>query len=250
MFSYKVGVVYYDDYNEATTVLSNSNDVENEVYVPFDKRTKINKIFAKINNNPPSWAKKFKFVVQNQKLNYENLYITYGKKIASNIYLKIEGANVNKLKKDDRFFVVNPPDGVYRDFIVSEMGIYDADEGLTEKGFYAKIDWEEDNPLLLTSSGLSDDEIERMVKEAVSVANAEGLGFDEEKVIVGIKTVLANGRGGYTSIYADIKNGNRTEVDTISGSVVEKAKEYGIPVPCHETIIALIHAMENKKKQY
>lgn len=92
--------------------------------------------------------------------------------------------------------------------------------------------------------------MERMVKEAVSVANAGGLGFDEEKVIVGIKTVLANGRGGYTSIYADIKNGNRTEVDTISGSVVEKAKEYGIPVPCHETIIALIHAMENKKKQY
>lgn len=92
--------------------------------------------------------------------------------------------------------------------------------------------------------------MERMVKEAVSVANAEGLGFDEEKVIVGIKTVLANGRAGYTSIYADIKNGNRTEVDTISGSVVEKAKEYGIPVPCHETIIALIHAMENKKKQY
>lgn len=156
MFSYKAGIVYYDEYNEATTVLSNSNDIENEVYVPFDKRTNINKIFAKINHNPPNWATKFKFVVQHQKLNYENLYITYGKKIASNIYLKIEGANINKLKKDDRFFVVNPPDGVYRDFIVSEMGIYDADEGLTEKGFYAKIDWEEDNPLLLTSSGLSD----------------------------------------------------------------------------------------------
>lgn len=90
----------------------------------------------------------------------------------------------------------------------------------------------------------------KMAKEAVAVANADGCGeFDEEAIIESIETVLKNGKGGYTSIYADVKNGARTEVDTISGSVVDKAKKYGVPVPCHEMVISLIHAMENKARE-
>lgn len=90
--------------------------------------------------------------------------------------------------------------------------------------------------------------MEKLAREAVATANAEGLDFTEEEVLESIKTVLSNGKGGYTSIYADIKNGNRTEVDTISGSVVEAAREKDIPVPCHETIVTLIHAMENRNR--
>ena len=97
MFSYKTGIVYYDDFNEATTVLSNSNDIDNEVYVGFDKRTKINKILAKINNNPPAWATKFKFVVQHQKLNYENIYSSILKKVGNQLYILLNGDNINKL---------------------------------------------------------------------------------------------------------------------------------------------------------
>ena len=37
-------------------------------------------------------------------------------------------------------------------------------------------------------------------------------------------------------------------MDTISGSVVEAAKELGIPVPVHETVVALIHALEAKNR--
>ena len=86
-----------------------------------------------------------------------------------------------------------------------------------------------------------------LCKEAVAVANAEGFAhFDEDEVIAGVETVCKNAPNGYTSIYADIKNGNRTEVDTISGSVVAAAKEYGVAVPCHEMVVALIHALEAK----
>lgn len=89
--------------------------------------------------------------------------------------------------------------------------------------------------------------MEKLAGEAVAVANAMGMtDFKTEQVISEIKTVLSNSRGGYTSIYADIKNGMRTEVDTISGSVVEAAKELQIPVPYHELVVALIHAMENR----
>lgn len=91
--------------------------------------------------------------------------------------------------------------------------------------------------------------MEKMAREAVAVANAEGIAsFDDSAVIEDIKTVLSNARDGYTSIYADIKNGSRTEVDTISGSVVDAAKELGVSVPCHEMVVSLIHAMEDKAK--
>ena len=86
-----------------------------------------------------------------------------------------------------------------------------------------------------------------MAKEAVAVANADlGNIFDETAVIDSIETVLQNGRGGYTSIYADLRDGRRTEVDTISGSVITAAKRLGVPVPCHEMVVAAIHAMEDK----
>ena len=55
-------------------------------------------------------------------------------------------------------------------------------------------------------------------------------------------------KGGYTSIMMDIKNGRKTEVDTISGAVVAKAHELGIPVPHHEMAVSLIHALEGVKR--
>jgi 2-dehydropantoate 2-reductase len=89
--------------------------------------------------------------------------------------------------------------------------------------------------------------MEKLAHEAVTVANAEGFAqFDAEEVIGNIKTVLANAKNGYTSIYADLKNGVRTEVDTISGSVVETARRMGVAVPYHELVVSLIHAIENK----
>jgi 2-dehydropantoate 2-reductase len=89
--------------------------------------------------------------------------------------------------------------------------------------------------------------MEWLAHEAVVVANAEGFShFDAEEVIEEIKRVLDNARDGYTSIYADLKNGVRTEVDTISGSVVDTANRLDVPVPYHEFVVSLIHAMENK----
>lgn len=82
--------------------------------------------------------------------------------------------------------------------------------------------------------------------EAVTVANALGLDFNEEKVIEDVETVLINAPNGYTSIYADIRDGRRTEVDTISGSVVEAAHDLGISVPYHEMVVKCIHALEDK----
>ena len=89
----------------------------------------------------------------------------------------------------------------------------------------------------------------KLCKEAVAVANAEGFArFEEADVIAGVETVCKNAPNGYTSIYADIRDGRRSEVDTISGSVVEAARRLGVPVPCHEMIVSLIHALERRPR--
>ena len=89
----------------------------------------------------------------------------------------------------------------------------------------------------------------KLCKEAVAVANAEGFArFEEADVIAGVETVCKNAPNGYTSIYADIRDGRRSEVDTISGSVVEAARRLGVSVPCHEMIVSLIHALERRPR--
>lgn len=85
-----------------------------------------------------------------------------------------------------------------------------------------------------------------LVKEAVQVASASGIGFDTDQVIDAVERVCRNAPRGYTSIYADIKNGRPTEVDTISGSVIEAGQKVGVDTPAHRVIVALIHAMEGR----
>ena len=91
--------------------------------------------------------------------------------------------------------------------------------------------------------------MKKLCREAVTVANALGLGFDEEEVIKEVDRVCENAPEGYTSIYADIRDGRLSEVDTISGSVVEAANELGLKVPYHEMLVKCIHALEDKNKE-
>ena len=86
----------------------------------------------------------------------------------------------------------------------------------------------------------------RLIHEAVETAEHMGLLFDEETIAQEVKqTSLANPEG-CTSIRADLRDGRRTEVDTISGAVVQAARRQGVPVPCHEMMVELIHGMEER----
>ena len=89
----------------------------------------------------------------------------------------------------------------------------------------------------------------QLCREAVEVANSLGLGFDLDEVVGDVDRVCINAPNGYTSIYADIRDGRRSEVDTISGSVIEAAHDQNIQVPYHEMVVKCIHALENKNKE-
>lgn len=87
-----------------------------------------------------------------------------------------------------------------------------------------------------------------LIKEALAAAKALGLQFNEDDVIESVRKVTVNSPEGLTSIYADLKAGRRTEVDTISGAVVRAGEQTGVDVPSHRMIVNMVHAMENKGK--
>lgn len=86
----------------------------------------------------------------------------------------------------------------------------------------------------------------RLIREAVDVASGMGMEFDYDAKVAEVKAVCENSPNGLTSIYADLKNGRKSEVDTISGSIVRAADKCGIPAPSHAFLVDLIHAMEGK----
>jgi 2-dehydropantoate 2-reductase len=86
-----------------------------------------------------------------------------------------------------------------------------------------------------------------LVREAVAVAEADGVVFDVETEIEKVRGVCENSPHGLTSIYSDLANGRKSEVDTISGEVVRLAQQYGISVPYHEILVKIIRVLEGKK---
>ncbi len=88
---------------------------------------------------------------------------------------------------------------------------------------------------------------ETLVREAVAVAAGEGIAFDAEEKIAEVRGVCERSPKGLTSIYADLRDGRKTEVDTISGSVVRASERNGVPAPTHAAMVRLVHAMEGKK---
>lgn len=140
LFSYKVGVVYYDDYNVSTTVLVNQNQELNEILVPFERRFTKNSIRAKLNHNPPSWATKFKFVVNSQDLTFDILYITLVRKIGVKVYLYLSGDNTQRVKKGDVLYRIDNLETSAKEYKVIDVKQMDIPDGVLIKGLYAEIE--------------------------------------------------------------------------------------------------------------
>lgn len=88
---------------------------------------------------------------------------------------------------------------------------------------------------------------EKLIRELCAVATADGWPFDPEEQIDRVRNHLRKAPNGFTSVYADIKAGRVTEANVITGAVVRAGARLGVPTPTHETILALVHAMERRK---
>ena len=47
-----------------------------------------------------------------------------------------------------------------------------------------------------------------------------------------------------SSMYQDLTNGKRTEIDHMNGAVVELGRQYGVACPVNASLVAIIKAME------
>lgn len=86
----------------------------------------------------------------------------------------------------------------------------------------------------------------QLIHEAVAVAHGLGLEADEAEITERIRQTALASPEGITSICADMRDGRRTEVNTISGSVVRASKKCGVPAPSHQMIVNMIHALEER----
>jgi 2-dehydropantoate 2-reductase len=84
---------------------------------------------------------------------------------------------------------------------------------------------------------------EALLREGVRVAEAAGITFDEGFIEHGIQYLQ---RAGYhrTSMHQDVLRQIPTEIDWISGKIVEWGRTLGVPTPYNTTIAALIKGLE------
>jgi 2-dehydropantoate 2-reductase len=82
--------------------------------------------------------------------------------------------------------------------------------------------------------------LEKTLKEVVTIGIAEGISFDArfvEKTMRFLETLEPEGRA---SLYHDLANHRRMELDSLNGRVVQFAKKHGIPVPMNFAIYAAL----------
>jgi len=92
---------------------------------------------------------------------------------------------------------------------------------------------------------------EGVVNEFAAIAAAEGIKFDKEEAITGIKKASdINGIGvHYPSMYQDLINQKRlTEADCITGYISEMGKKHGIATPYCDILTSMIHSKEELLK--
>jgi 2-dehydropantoate 2-reductase len=50
------------------------------------------------------------------------------------------------------------------------------------------------------------------------------------------------------SMLQDLDAGRETEVDVVSGGVASRGRELGIPTPCNDRVVELVHSMERGER--
>ena len=50
------------------------------------------------------------------------------------------------------------------------------------------------------------------------------------------------------SMLQDLDAGRETEVDVVNGGVAAKGREHGIPTPCNDAVVELVHSMERGER--
>lgn len=115
----EVAIVYSDKYNRSSTALV---DTDNTIFIPADNSDKKNYIRATINNYPPSWATKYKFVIKPSKSKYETIYTnSFFIEDTGFTWFKLDGDNRSKVKDNDTLIVKADTSGIINELIKTKV---------------------------------------------------------------------------------------------------------------------------------
>lgn len=87
--------------------------------------------------------------------------------------------------------------------------------------------------------------IGELAAEAVRVANAGGYAIELEERLAAFRAVLAPGNTGKASMLQDVEARRPTEIDATTGAIVREAEAFGVAVPLHRAMLALVHGLES-----
>lgn len=111
---YDIGLVYMDEYNRSTTALISQ---DNSVNVPASSSKNINVIQTTIPPDllPPTWAKKFKFVIKPSALDYDTIYSAFVKSStessSTSFWLLLEGEQSTKVAVGQKLILKSDVNG-------------------------------------------------------------------------------------------------------------------------------------------
>jgi hypothetical protein len=148
--SYDVGIIYMDEYKRKTTAITSSKST---VFVPQEFSVNKNSIKVSLKSVPPVDAKSYKFVVKQQPLSYQ---IIYGLKFYEDglfRWLKLEGANIDKVNEGNTLIVKSDLTGPVEEVVkvrviekirkeknfLEENENSEGEEIIEEAGVYIKI---------------------------------------------------------------------------------------------------------------
>lgn len=84
------------------------------------------------------------------------------------------------------------------------------------------------------------DAFRRVIEEVSAVAAAEGVELPGDTARRHVRFAESLEPTGYSSLYDDLSNGHRMELEALHGTVVRCARRHDIPVPVSETIYAIL----------
>ena len=130
--SYEVGIIYLDKYNRSSTVQTNTN---NTIYIDNEFSTFQNKLKITLFSPPPKGADRYKFVVKQDKEHYDTIFVNAYYREGLFAWVKLEGDNIDKVKKGDTLVVKSDSNGVLEGLITTEVLEIETKTSATDEGF-------------------------------------------------------------------------------------------------------------------
>jgi 2-dehydropantoate 2-reductase len=90
------------------------------------------------------------------------------------------------------------------------------------------------------------DVMRALLRETVTVAEAEGIPLDFDERWDYIVNLLRNAVGARGSMLQDVQARRRTEIDVINGAIAASGRRHHIPTPVNDTMVGLMKALEEE----